>query len=141
MPQIPIRHHPSNGGHANHSLFWTSLKKNETGKPVGELASAIEKDLGGFDALKKNLIASATGVFGSGWAWLTLKADKLEILSLPNQEIPLSSGFTPLLGIDVWEHAYYLKYQNRRADYVAAFFNVIDWDAINERYKKAGAAL
>lgn len=125
------------GGHANHSLFWTSLKKNADGKPVGDLAAAIDKDLGGVDAFKKAFTAAATGVFGSGWAWLTFKEGKLAVSSMPNQNSPISGGLTPILGLDVWEHAYYLKYQNRRADYIAAFYNVIDWDMLNERYKKA----
>ncbi len=127
------------GGHANHSFFWTSLKKKENGKPVGDLAAAIDKDLGGFDGFKKSFTTAATGVFGSGWAWLVVKDGKLQIASLPNQDSPLSSGQTPVLGIDVWEHAYYLKYQNRRADYIAAFYNVVDWDAANERFTKAKA--
>jgi Fe-Mn family superoxide dismutase len=127
------------GGHANHSLFWTLLKKNETGKPVGGLAAAIDKDLGGFDTFKKNFTAAAMGVFGSGWAWLTLKNGKLQITSLPNQDSPLSSAETPILGLDVWEHAYYLKYQNLRTNYVAAFFNVINWDTANDQFKKARA--
>jgi Fe-Mn family superoxide dismutase len=127
------------GGHANHSFFWTSLKTNENGKPVGDLAAAIDKDLGGFDTFKKNFSAAATGVFGSGWAWLVYKDGKLQITSLPNQDSPLSAAQSPVLGIDVWEHAYYLKYQNVRANYVAAFFNVINWDAANEAFKKAKA--
>lgn len=127
------------GGHANHSLFWTLLKKNDNGKPVGNLAAAIDKDLAGFDVFKKNFTAAAMGVFGSGWAWLTFKEGKLQITSLPNQDSPLSSGQKPVLGLDVWEHAYYLKYQNMRASYVAAFFNVINWDAADALYKKATA--
>lgn len=125
------------GGHANHTFFWTSLKKNPNGKPVGELATALDKELGGFDTFKKSFTTAATSVFGSGWAWLVLKDGKLAIESLPNQDTPLSTGQTPLLALDVWEHAYYLKYQNRRPEYIAAFFNVIDWDAINDRYKTA----
>jgi Fe-Mn family superoxide dismutase len=127
------------GGHANHTLFWTLLKKNENGKPTGELAAAIDKDLGGFDAFKRNFSAAATGVFGSGWAWLTYKNGKLQITSLPNQDSPLSSAEIPVLGLDVWEHAYYLKYQNLRANYVAAFFNVINWETANDQFKKARA--
>ena len=127
------------GGHANHSLFWTLLKKNENGKPVSDLAAAIDKDLGGFDSFKKNFTAAATGVFGSGWAWLIYKDGKLQITSLPNQDSPISSAHTPLLGLDVWEHAYYLKYQNVRASYIAAFFNIVNWDAVNDLFKKAKA--
>ena len=141
LPKLPESIQPkirnNGGGHANHALFWASLKKNETGKPVGELAAAIDKDFGGFETLQKSLTSAGTGLFGSGWVWLTFKSGKLEILPLPNQDSPLSSGIPPLLGIDVWEHAYYLKYQNRRADYLTAFFNVIDWEVINDRYKKA----
>ena len=125
------------GGHANHTLFWTILKKNASGKPVGDLAAAIDKDLGGFDTFQKNFTAAATGVFGSGWAWLVFEKGKLQITSLPNQDSPLSSGQAPVLGLDVWEHAYYLKYQNVRASYVAAFFNVINWEAANGRFRKA----
>jgi len=127
------------GGHANHTLFWTSLKKNPNGKPVGDLAAAIDKDLGGYDTLKKNLSTAATGLFGSGWVWLTLKNGKLTLDALPNQDSPLTQGQIPILGLDVWEHAYYLKYQNRRAEYIAAFFHVIDWEALNARYQAAQA--
>jgi superoxide dismutase, Fe-Mn family len=125
------------GGHINHSLFWQLLKKNEGGKPQGELAKAIDKKFGSFANFQQEFTKAATGVFGSGWAWLTLDAGKeLRIEPTPNQDTPLSVGRTPLLGIDVWEHAYYLKYQNKRPDYITAFYNVINWDFVGERYQK-----
>ncbi len=124
------------GGHANHTFFWQCLKKNDGGRPVGELAKAIDKKWGGYDGFKAEFAKAATTQFGSGWAWLTLKDRELAIEQTPNQDTPLSHGRTPLLTLDVWEHAYYLKYQNRRPDYVAAFFNVIHWDFVSERYAK-----
>lgn len=125
------------GGHVNHALFWRLLKKNENGKPVGELAQAIDKELGGFAKFKEDFTKAATGIFGSGWAWLSVNDQKkLLIESTPNQDTPLMAGRVPILGLDVWEHAYYLKYQNRRPDYVGAFFNVINWDFINAEYKR-----
>jgi Fe-Mn family superoxide dismutase len=125
------------GGHINHSLFWQLLKKNEGAKPQGELAKAIDKKFGSFTNFQQEFTKAATGVFGSGWAWLTLDPGKeLRIESTPNQDTPLSVGRTPLLGIDVWEHAYYLKYQNKRPDYITAFYNVISWDFVGERYQK-----
>jgi superoxide dismutase, Fe-Mn family len=128
------------GGHANHSLFWTVMGPNKGGKPTGKMASAIESELGGFDAFKEAFAKAATTRFGSGWAWLSVdKNKKLVVESTPNQDSPLMHGNTPLVGVDVWEHAYYLKYQNRRPDYVTAFFNVIDWDAVNKRYETAVA--
>ena len=127
------------GGHYNHSLFWQLLKK-DGGKPSGELAKAIDKSFGSFDGFQKKFAEAATKVFGSGWAWLTVdSAHQLAVVSTPNQDSPLSAGATPLLGIDVWEHAYYLKYQNKRADYIAAFANVIHWDFVSDRYAKAKA--
>lgn len=125
------------GGHFNHSMFWTTMGPGKGGKPTGKLAEAIEKELGGFDKFKTDFAAAATGRFGSGWAWLTVKGNKLVVESTPNQDNPLMSGGTPILGVDVWEHAYYLHYQNRRPDYVAAFFNVIDWDAVGKLYAAA----
>ena len=122
------------GGHANHSLFWQTLKKNEKGAPTGELATAIEKTFGGLDKFKETFIAAGMAVFGSGWAWVTLREKKLVIESTPNQDSPYLSGALPLLGMDVWEHAYYLKYQNRRADYTKAFQSVINWDFVSARY-------
>ncbi len=126
------------GGHFNHSLFWEFMAPKAGGKPGGALAAAIDKDLGGFDAFKGELSKAGIGRFGSGWAWLVLGADKkLSVVSTPNQDNPLTDGLFPLLGVDVWEHAYYLKYQNRRADYLEAFFNVVDWKAIEGRFAKA----
>ena len=130
-----VRNH--GGGHANHSLFWQLLKKNGGGKPSGELAKAIDKKFGGFTGFQEKFTEAATKQFGSGWAWLSLGAEKeLVVEATANQDSPISAGHTPLLGIDVWEHAYYLKYQNRRADYITAFYNVIHWDAVTERFLK-----
>ena len=130
-----VRNH--GGGHANHSLFWQLLKKNGGGKPGGELARAIDKKFGSFTAFQDKFTEAATKQFGSGWAWLSLGADgELLVEATPNQDSPISAGRTPLLGIDVWEHAYYLKYQNRRADYITAFYNVINWDAVAGRFAK-----
>ncbi|MBO2534988.1 MULTISPECIES: superoxide dismutase [Rummeliibacillus] len=125
------------GGHANHSLFWESLSPNGGGQPTGELAKAIDEKFGSFDAFKEKFATAAKTRFGSGWAWLSLANGELEISSTPNQDSPLSEGKTPLLGLDVWEHAYYLNYQNRRPDYIAAFWNVVDWDKVAERYAAA----
>jgi Fe-Mn family superoxide dismutase len=126
------------GGHYNHSLLWELMTPGSGDFPSGSLASALDRDLGGFDAFKGEFAKTALGRFGSGWAWLSLRADKKLILeSTPNQDSPLTEGRYPLLGIDVWEHAYYLKYQNRRADYVEAFYKVIDWKAVAQRYEKA----
>lgn len=123
------------GGHANHSLFWKTLKKNEGGKPTGKLAGAINAKFGSFDDFQKAFDTAASKVFGSGWAWLVLDDKKeLAIESTPNQDSPIMNGKTSLLGLDVWEHAYYLKYQNRRPEYIKAFANVIDWDFVNQRY-------
>lgn len=132
------------GGHANHSLFWTVLTANR-GTPEGALAEAIDRDLGGYTAFKEAFTKAAQTRFGSGWAWLTLSRDgKLLVESSPNQDNPLMgdvaglSGGTPILGLDVWEHAYYLNYQNRRPDYIAAFFELIDWAEVARRYQAAG---
>ncbi len=131
------------GGHWNHTFFWNLLKKNEGGKPAGELAAALDKAFGSFDAFKEQFAKAATTRFGSGWAWLCVKADKsLCICSSPNQDNPLMKGVSecpaqPILGLDVWEHAYYLKYQNRRPDYVAAFWNVVNWDRVAQLYAAA----
>lgn len=126
------------GGHANHTLFWTIMAPDAGGEPNGELATAIQKDLGGFASFKAALSDAASKRFGSGWAWLCVGDDKkLHIESTANQDTPLSEGHTPILGLDVWEHAYYLKYQNRRPEYIAAFFDVINWPAVAERYGKA----
>jgi Fe-Mn family superoxide dismutase len=126
------------GGHANHSLFWTIMSPDGGGEPSGELAAAIQKDLGGYEAFKTALTESATKRFGSGWAWLSVDGDKkLLIESTANQDSPLMHGHTPILGLDVWEHAYYLHYQNRRPEYIAAFFNIINWPEVAKRYGKA----
>jgi Fe-Mn family superoxide dismutase len=123
------------GGHANHSLFWTILAKNAGGQPSGSLADSIAQRWGNFDGFRDTFSKAAMGRFGSGWAWLSLDTKKeLIIESTPNQDSPLMKGHCPILGLDVWEHAYYLKYQNRRAEYVDAFFNVVDWDAVAGRY-------
>jgi Fe-Mn family superoxide dismutase len=125
------------GGHLNHTLFWQMMKKGGGGAPKGELAKAIDKKFGNLDGFKTQFTEAATKVFGSGWAWLTLDDDKkLRIESTPNQDTPLSADRIPLLGLDVWEHAYYLKYQNRRPDYISAFYNVINWDLVSERFAK-----
>jgi len=129
-----VRNH--GGGHYNHSLFWQMMKKDGGGEPKAELAVAIEKDFGNFTDFKTKFTEAATKVFGSGWAWLVSQEGKLAIESSPNQDSPLSSGKQPLLGLDVWEHAYYLKYQNKRADYIAAWWNVVNWDFVAERYAK-----
>ncbi|CQR46858.1 Superoxide dismutase [Mn] [Paraliobacillus sp. PM-2] len=125
------------GGHANHSLFWTLLSPNGGGEPTGELASDINKTFGGFDAFKEKFKAAATGRFGSGWAWLVVNDGSLEITSTPNQDSPIMEGKTPILGLDVWEHAYYLKYQNRRPDYISAFWNIVNWDEVEKLYQQA----
>lgn len=126
------------GGHANHSLFWTIMGPGGGGAPTGALATAIGADLGGFEAFKEAFTKAATTRFGSGWAWLSVdKNKKLVVESTPNQDSPLMHGNIPILGCDVWEHAYYLKYQNRRPDYVAAFFNVINWPAVADRFAAA----
>ncbi|ADV63073.1 Superoxide dismutase [Isosphaera pallida ATCC 43644] len=126
------------GGHANHALFWQIMSPNGGGQPVGKLAAAIEGELHGFDSFKDAFSKAGLNRFGSGWAWLALDpSKKLVITSTPNQDSPIMEGMIPLLGMDVWEHAYYLKYQNRRADYIAAFFNVINWPMVDELYVKA----
>lgn len=131
------------GGHANHSLFWTILSPKGGGKPTGPLAEAINKDLGSFEAFKEQFTKAATTRFGSGWAWLGVRPDgKLCVCSTPNQDNPLMKGIVecpckPILGLDVWEHAYYLNYQNRRPDYIAAFWNVVNWEQVGKNYGKA----
>ncbi|MBK9138039.1 MAG: superoxide dismutase [Verrucomicrobia bacterium] len=127
------------GGHLNHELFWQMMKKGGGGEPKGELAAAIAGKFGSFGAFKDEFTKTALGQFGSGWAWLSWDAGQLRVEGTPNQDSPLSYGRVPLLGIDVWEHAYYLKYQNRRADYVAAWFNVVNWDFVAERFARAKA--
>ncbi len=125
------------GGHANHSLFWTILCPNGGGAPTGELADAIASKFGSFDQFKEEFANAAKTRFGSGWAWLVVNNGELEVTSTPNQDSPLMEGKTPILGLDVWEHAYYLNYQNRRPDYISAFFNVVKWDEVAKRYDAA----
>ncbi|MEL7498603.1 MAG: superoxide dismutase [Planctomycetota bacterium] len=125
------------GGHANHSLFWSILSPEGGGAPTGELGEAINAKFGSYDAFKEAFSGAAATRFGSGWAWLSVDNGELVVESTPNQDSPLMEGRTPILGLDVWEHAYYLNYQNRRPDYIAAFFNVINWNAVNDRYTAA----
>lgn len=125
------------GGHANHSLFWETIGPNGGGAPSGALAAAIDSELGGFDKFKEDFAKAAATRFGSGWAWLAVSNGKLKVYSLPNQDSPIMEGDTPLLGLDVWEHAYYLKYQNKRPDYIAAFWNVVNWAEVGKRYEAA----
>ncbi len=127
------------GGHVNHSMFWNLMKPGGGGAPTGRIGEAIASTFGDFEAFKKAFNEAGTKQFGSGWVWLVrTSAGKLEIASTPNQDNPISSGGKPIFGNDVWEHAYYLKYQNRRADYLAAWWNVVDWEAINKRLDEAG---
>ncbi|OEZ95329.1 superoxide dismutase [Duganella phyllosphaerae] len=140
--QTAVRNH--GGGHANHALFWTVLSPKGGGEPTGKLADAINNDLGGYERFKEQFIKAAQTRFGSGWAWLTVGQDgKLLVENSANQDSPLMgafvglSGGTPILGLDVWEHAYYLNYQNRRPDYITAFFNIIDWEEVARRYEAA----
>ncbi|MEE2702081.1 MAG: superoxide dismutase [Thermodesulfobacteriota bacterium] len=124
------------GGHANHSLFWKIISPNGSKDPEGKLASAIDSDFGSFENFQKEFTEKATKQFGSGWGWLCQdKAGKLVCTSTPNQDSPLSSGLTPLLGIDVWEHAYYLNYQNRRPDYIKAFWEIVNWEEVGKNFK------
>ncbi len=134
--QGAVRNH--GGGHANHSLFWQVMSPAGGGEPGGELAAAILRDLGGLEAFKQAFTQAALSRFGSGWAWLVVDGrGKLQVVSSANQDSPLMEGLTPILGLDVWEHAYYLKYQNKRPDYIAAFYNVIDWGEVARRYVAA----
>ncbi|WP_139708544.1 superoxide dismutase [Aeromonas allosaccharophila] len=134
--QGAVRNH--GGGHANHSLFWLVMSPQGGGEPGGELALAIERELGGFDAFKLAFTQAALSRFGSGWAWLVVdKTGRLQVESSANQDSPLMHGHTPILGLDVWEHAYYLKYQNKRPDYIAAFYQVVDWAEVARRYQEA----
>jgi Fe-Mn family superoxide dismutase len=126
------------GGHANHSMLWLSLKADGAKAPIGELAAAVDKAFGSFGSFQDKFGAAAMSVFGSGWAWLTWSAQTgLAIEASANQDSPITAGRTPLVGIDVWEHAYYLKFQNRRADYVAEFAKVVDWDMVSSRFRDA----
>ncbi|MFK4897550.1 superoxide dismutase [Lactococcus petauri] len=125
------------GGHLNHTMFWEWLAPNAGGAPTGDIAAAIDEAFGSFDDFKAEFKAAATGRFGSGWAWLVLDYGKLKVVSTANQDNPISDGQIPVLGLDVWEHAYYLKYRNVRPDYIEAFFSLINWDKVNELYDKA----
>ena len=127
------------GGHANHSLFWEIMSPEGGGEPGGALGDSIASTFGGFDDLKAQMIDAGVKRFGSGWSWLVLDGSGLAVMSTPNQDSLLTEGKTPLLGIDVWEHAYYLNYQNRRPDYLAAWWNVVNWAAVAARYEAAGA--
>ena len=122
------------GGHANHALFWEIMGPDGSGAPSGELAAAIDRSFGSFDEFKTKFADAATGQFGSGWAWLVATGDGLAIEAMPNQDSPLLTGRTPILGVDVWEHAYYLKYQNKRPDYLKAWWNVVNWTAVASRF-------
>jgi superoxide dismutase, Fe-Mn family len=124
------------GGHVNHSMFWTIMGPGAGGKPSGELAHAIDSAFGSFDGFKEKFAAAAAGRFGSGWAWLLHKGGKLEITSTANQDSPLMEGVEPVMGLDVWEHAYYLKYQNRRPDYIGAWWSVVNWAEVGKRFGK-----
>lgn len=125
------------GGHMNHMFFWQSMTPNSKGKPSGELLNAIVEKFGSFEKFKEEFTAVAKSRFGSGWAWLVLNADKkLSIISTPNQDSPLMQGLQPILGLDVWEHAYYLHYQNRRPDYISQWWNVVNWNFVEEQYRK-----
>jgi superoxide dismutase, Fe-Mn family len=130
-----VRNH--GGGHANHTLFWEVMGPNGGGTPSGELAEAIQRDFGSFESFKEKLTNAAANQFGSGWGWLVASDGKLDVIARPNQDSPLMEGKTPLLGVDVWEHAYYLKYQNRRPDYLSAWWNTVNWDAVADRHRKA----
>ena len=133
---MPVRN--NGGGHYNHSLFWSILSPNGGGVPTGDLSEAINSTFGSFDKFKEDFQKAAVSRFGSGWAWLYVGKDgKLAVTSTPNQDTPLMEGYTPVLGLDVWEHAYYLNYQNRRPDYVSAFWNVVDWSAVAAEYAAA----
>jgi superoxide dismutase, Fe-Mn family len=125
------------GGHANHSLFWQVLAPNGGGAPTGELADAITSKFGSFESFKEEFTKAAMTRFGSGWAWLVVNNGQIEVTSTPNQDSPIMEGKTPVLGLDVWEHAYYLNYQNRRPDYINAFWNVVNWDEVSKRYNQA----
>jgi len=133
--RAPVRNNA--GGHANHSLFWEIMSPDGGGEPSGALADAIEQAFGGLDALKEQVNDAGVKRFGSGWTWVVAGGSSLAVMSTPNQDSPLSEGKTPILGIDVWEHAYYLNYQNRRPDYLAAWWNVVNWDEVAKRFEQA----
>jgi len=130
-----VRNH--GGGHANHSLFWQIMGPNAGGNPSGELADALQQAFGSFESFKEKLTNAAANQFGSGWGWLVVSGGKLDVIARPNQDSPLMEGKTPILGVDVWEHAYYLRYQNRRPDYLAAWWNTINWPEVAKRYGAA----
>jgi Fe-Mn family superoxide dismutase len=130
-----VRNH--GGGHANHSLFWEVMGPGGGGVPAGDLASALSRDFGSFEGFKEKLTNAAANQFGSGWGWLVASGGKLEVVAKPNQDSPLMEGKTPILGVDVWEHAYYLKYQNKRPDYLTAWWNTINWSAVAQRLSAA----
>ena len=127
----------SGGGHANHSLFWEIMSPKGGGEPTGELGDAIKDAFGSFDDFKSEIKTAGTGQFGSGWAWLVVDNGELKVVNTPNQDSPLTDGKTPIFGVDVWEHAYYLNYQNKRAEYLDAFWNVVNWDEVAKRYNDA----
>jgi superoxide dismutase, Fe-Mn family len=133
--RMAVRNH--GGGHANHTLFWQILSPNGGGAPSGELADAINSKFGSFESFKEEFAKAATTRFGSGWAWLAVNNGELELTSTPNQDSPVMEGKTPILGLDVWEHAYYLKFQNRRPDYINTFWNVVNWEEVSNRYQNA----
>lgn len=130
-----VRNH--GGGHANHSLFWSVMAPGAGGEPDGPLGEALSREFGSFSAFKEKLTTAAAGQFGSGWGWLVMNSGRLEILAKPNQDSPLMEGKVPILGVDVWEHAYYLKYQNRRPDYLAAWWNTVNWSEVAARFLKS----
>ncbi len=127
------------GGHVNHTMFWEIMKPGGGGEPTGKIGEKIKEDFGSFEDFKTKFNEAGVNQFGSGWAWLVLEGGKLKVLGLPNQDSPLSQGLYPILGNDVWEHAYYLKYNNRRPDYLAAWWAVVNWDEVNKRFEKASA--
>ena len=133
--QAPVRNNA--GGHYNHTLFWEIMGPDGGGDPTGDLLAAIQRDFGSVDELRAKINAAGVGRFGSGWSWLVVDGGALAVVSTPNQDSPISDGKTPILGIDVWEHAYYLNYQNRRPDYLAAWWNVVNWDAVAAKYAAA----
>ena len=136
--EIRTKVRQNGGGHANHSLFWTVMSPEGGGEPTGSLASAIDDAFGGFDSFKDELQSAGGGRFGSGWAWLVVDSSgELEVVDTPNQDSPLMDGKTPILGVDVWEHAYYLNYQNKRGDYLSAWWNVVNWPEVQRRYDEA----
>ncbi|TDL53783.1 superoxide dismutase [Paenibacillus dendritiformis] len=130
-----VRNH--GGGHYGHSLYWSIMSPTGGGDPKGDIAKGIEKHFGSFEQLKEDLTKAALSRFGSGWGWLVVNGDKLEVMSTPNQDTPLADNKTPILVVDVWEHAYYLQYQNRRPDFVSSWWNVVNWDEVNRRYNEA----